>query len=104
MMPENGIEQLSKFEAIYLGAVGYPGVPDHVSLWGLLIPIRRGFRQYINLRPVKLLEGVESPLKGRAPGDIDFYVVRENNEGEYSAVGGRIYEGTAPEIAGQQAI
>ena len=69
MMPEDGLEQLRQFEAIYLGAVGFPGVPDHVSLWGLLIPIRRGFRQYINLRPVRLLKGARSPLAGRAPGD-----------------------------------
>ena len=104
MMPEDGLDQLKPYDAIYLGAVGYPGVPDHVSLWGLLIPIRRSFQQYINLRPVKLLEGVESPLKGRGPGDIDFYVVRENNEGEYSAVGGRIYEDTELEMAVQQAV
>src|SRR5689334_19818801 len=83
MMPADGLERLGGFDAIYLGAVGWPGVPDHVSLWGLLIPIRRDFRQYVNLRPVKLLAGVDSPLKGKKPGDIDFYVVRENNEGEY---------------------
>src|SRR5207248_175593 len=81
-----------------------PGVPDHVSLWGLLIPLRRSFQQYINLRPVRLLAGVDSPLKGRAPGDIDFYVVRENNEGEYSSIGGRLYEGTDLEMAMQQAV
>ncbi len=104
MMPEDGLDQLRPFDAIYLGAVGYPGVPDHVSLWGLLIPIRRSFQQYINLRPVRLLRGMESPLKGRAAGEIDFYVVRENNEGEYSAVGGRVYEGTDQEMAVQQAI
>ena len=79
MMPEDGLDQLKAFDSIYLGAVGYPGVPDHVSLWGLLIPIRRGFRQYINLRPIKLLAGIETPLKNRQPGEIDFYVVRENN-------------------------
>ena len=77
-----------------LGAVGHPDVPDHVSLWGLLIPLRRGFQQYVNLRPVRLLAGVQSPLRDRAPGDIDFYVVRENNEGEYSEIGGRLYAGT----------
>jgi len=104
MMPRDGLEQLRSFDAIYLGAVGFPGVPDHVSLWGLLIPIRRGFQQYINLRPVKLLKGVESPLKGRGPGDIDFYVVRENNEGEYSEIGGRLYAGTADELVMQQSI
>jgi len=104
MMPRDGLEQLRSFDAIYLGAVGFPGVPDHVSLWGLLIPIRRGFQQYINLRPVKLLKGVESPLRGRGPGDIDFYVVRENNEGEYSEIGGRLYAGTADELVMQQSI
>jgi tartrate dehydrogenase/decarboxylase/D-malate dehydrogenase len=98
------MQTLAGFDAIYLGAVGYPGVPDHVSLWGLLIPIRRGFRQYINLRPVRLLAGIESPLKNRNPGDIDFYVVRENNEGEYSEIGGRLYAGTEMEMAMQQAV
>ena len=104
MMPEDGLDQLRPFDSVFLGAVGYPGVPDHVSLWGLLIPLRRDFQQYINLRPVRLMAGVESPLKGRAPGDIDFYVVRENNEGEYSSIGGRLYEGTEYEMAMQQAV
>lgn len=104
MMPDDGIDQLRPFDAIYLGAVGFPGVPDHVSLWGLLIPIRREFDQYINLRPVRLLKGVESPLKGRSPGDIDFYVVRENVEGEYSNIGGIINPGTASEAALQQSV
>src|ERR1041385_2146049 len=104
MMPSDGLDQLRPFDAIFLGAVGFPGVPDHVSLWGLLLPIRRHFQQYINLRPVRLLAGVDSPLKGRVPGDIDFYVVRENNEGEYSSVGGRLYEGTDLEMAMQQAV
>ncbi len=102
MMPEDGLEQIRRHDAIFLGAVGYPGVPDHVSLWGLLIPIRRQFQQYVNLRPVRLLEGVPSPLRDRKPGDIDFWVVRENNEGEYSSIGGRIYEGTEHEIVVQQ--
>jgi len=104
MMPEDGLDQLRSFDSIYLGAVGFPGVPDHVSLWGLLIPIRRSFHQYINLRPVRLLAGVDTPLKGRKPGDIDFYVVRENNEGEYSEIGGRLYAGTPMEMALQQTI
>jgi tartrate dehydrogenase/decarboxylase / D-malate dehydrogenase len=104
MMPDDGLEQLRRFDAIYLGAVGYPGVPDHVSLWGLLIPIRRGFRQYVNLRPVRLFQGIESPLKNFAPGQIDFCIVRENNEGEYSNIGGRIYEGTDEEMAIQQSV
>ena len=104
MMPEDGLDQLRKFDAIYLGAVGFPGVPDHVSLWGLLVPIRRGFRQYVNLRPVRLLKGVRSPLAGRGPSDIDMVIVRENNEGEYSEVGGRSYRGTAEETAMQVAM
>ncbi len=104
MMPEDGIDRLAGFDAIYLGAVGYPGVPDHISLWGLLIPLRRQFHQYVNLRPVRLLAGVDSPLKNRRPGEIDFYVVRENNEGEYSSIGGRLYEGSEFEMAMQQAV
>jgi tartrate dehydrogenase/decarboxylase / D-malate dehydrogenase len=104
MMPEDGLAQLRAFEAIFLGAVGFPGVPDHVSLWGLLIPIRRGFHQYINLRPVRLLKGVRSPLAGRGPTDIDMLIVRENNEGEYSEIGGRLYKGAPEEMAVQQAI
>jgi len=104
MMPADGLRQLRPFNAIFLGAVGHPSVPDHVSLWGLLIPIRRTFQQYVNLRPVRLLEGIESPLKNWKPGEIDFTIVRENNEGEYSNIGGRVYEGTDDEIAVQQTI
>lgn len=104
MMPEDGMEQLSKFDAVYLGAVGFPTVPDHISLWGLLIPIRREFEQYINLRPVRLFEGVDCPLANKKPGDIDFYVVRENCEGEYSNIGGRIYEGSEHEVVVQQSV
>ena len=104
MMPEDGLEQLTKFEAIFLGAVGFPGVPDHVSLWGLLIPIRRGFQQYINLRPVRLLPGAKSPLAGRTSADIDMIIVRENNEGEYSEIGGRLNRGTPDELAVQVAM
>jgi len=104
MMPEDGIQQLRPFDAIFLGAVGHPKVPDHVSLWGLLIPIRRSFRQYVNLRPVRLFEGIETPLKHWKPGEIDFQIVRENNEGEYSNIGGRLYEGTEDEMAVQQTI
>jgi len=104
MMPEDGLDQLRPFDAIYLGAVGFPGVPDHVSLWNLLIPIRRGFRQYVNLRPVRLLKGVESPLRDRKPGDIDFYIVRENNEGEYSDIGGRLHAGTDAEVCMQESV
>ncbi|MCW2256393.1 tartrate dehydrogenase/decarboxylase/D-malate dehydrogenase [Providencia alcalifaciens] len=104
MMPEDGLEQLKKFDAIFLGAVGFPGVPDHISLWGLLLPIRRAFNQYINLRPVRLFDGIKSPLADKKPGDIDFYVVRENVEGEYSAIGGIQYEGTEDEVVLQQSI
>src|SRR5215471_17198931 len=102
MMPEDGMEQLKAFESIFLGAVGWPGVPDHVSLWGLLIPIRRAFRQYVNLRPIKVFDGVESPL--RAPGDVDFVVVRENVEGEYSEIGGRLNRGFPDEMAVQESV
>ena len=104
MMPEDGLDQLRGFDAIYLGAVGFPGVPDHVSLWGLLIPIRRSFLQYVNLRPVRLLKGLESPLKGRTPADIDMIIVRENVEGEYSEIGGRLYAATEDEAVFQQAV
>ncbi len=104
MMPEDGLERIRNHDAVYLGAVGFPGVPDHVSLWGLLIPIRRDFRQYVNLRPVRLFDGVPCPLAGRKPGDIDYYVVRENNEGEYSNAGGRMYVGTDDEIAIQETV
>jgi tartrate dehydrogenase/decarboxylase / D-malate dehydrogenase len=104
MMPEDGLDQLRACDAIFLGAVGAPGVPDHVSLWGLLIPIRRTFRQYVNLRPVRLLRGVRSPLADRSPAEIDMIIVRENNEGEYSEIGGRLYKGTDDELAVQQAV
>jgi len=104
MMPADGLQQLRPFDAIFLGAVGHPSVPDHVSLWGLLIPIRRTFRQYANLRPVRLFAGVETPLKNWKPGQIDFCIVRENNEGEYSNIGGRLYEGTEEEMAIQQTV
>jgi len=104
MMPEDGLDTIKGHDAILLGAVGFPGVPDHVSLWGLLIPIRRQFQQYVNLRPVRLMEGVKCPLAGRKPGDIDFWIVRENNEGEYSEIGGRLYQGTEREMAVQQSV
>jgi len=104
MMPEDGIEQLRPYDAIYLGAAGFPTVPDHISLWGLLIPIRREFDQYVNLRPVRLFKGVPCPLAGKKPGDIDFLVVRENVEGEYSNIGGIQYEGTEHELVVQQSI
>ncbi len=104
MMPDDGLSQIRHHDAIYLGAVGFPTVPDHVSLWGLLIPIRREFQLYANVRPVRLMPGVPSPLANRKAGDIDFWVVRENNEGEYSNVGGRMYAGTEHEMVMQQTI
>jgi tartrate dehydrogenase/decarboxylase/D-malate dehydrogenase len=104
MMPEDGLDSIKDHNAILLGAVGFPGVADHISLWGLLIPIRREFQQYVNLRPIRLFEGVPCPLVGREPGDIDFWIVRENNEGEYSEIGGRMNRGTNEEIAVQQSI
>ena len=104
MMPEDGLDLIRDHDAIFLGAVGFPGVPDHVSLWGLLIPIRRAMNQYVNLRPVRLLAGVTSPLAGRTAADIDFVVVRENVEGEYSEIGGRLYRGTDAEMAVQENI
>ena len=103
-MPEDGLEEIAGHAAIFLGAVGWPTVPDHVSLWGLLIPIRRRFDQYVNLRPVRLFEGVKCPLADRKPGEIDFWIVRENVEGEYSEIGGRLYAGTAQEMAVQESI
>ena len=102
MMPDDGLERLRDSDGIFLGAVGYPGVPDHISLWGLLIPIRRTFQQYVNLRPVRLLKGIDSPL--RNPGKVDFYIVRENNEGEYSSIGGKLYEGTEQELVVQESV
>jgi len=104
MMPKGGVAQVKSHDAVYLGAVGFPGVPDHVSLWGLLIPLRRELDQYANVRPVRLLRGVESPLKGRTAEDIDFVVVRENVEGEYSEVGGRVYSGTEREAVVQESV
>jgi tartrate dehydrogenase/decarboxylase / D-malate dehydrogenase len=104
MMPADGLEQIKGHDAIFFGAVGFPNVPDHVSLWGLLIPFRRGFQQYVNLRPVRLMPGITSPLSGRSEGDIDYWIVRENTEGEYSSVGGRFAEGTDAEIVIQESI
>ncbi|MGH4015950.1 MAG: tartrate dehydrogenase [Pseudonocardiaceae bacterium] len=104
MMPGGGLETLAKYDAVLLGAVGWPGVPDHVSLWELLIPLRRTFRQYVNLRPVRSYAGVPSPLAGIGPGDVDLVVVRENNEGEYSEVGGRMYRGFPQEMAVQESV
>ena len=104
MMPRDAIETLRAYDAVLLGAVGWPGVPDHVSLWGLLIPIRRAFRQYANVRPVRVFEGVESPLTTARAGKVDLVVVRENVEGEYSEIGGRLNRGFPDEMAVQEAV
>jgi len=105
MMPDDWKAQIGSHDAIYYGAVGWPAtVPDHISLWGSLLLFRREFDQYINLRPVRLMPGVPSPLANRKPGDIDFYVVRENTEGEYSAVGGKMFAGTDREFVLQESI
>ncbi len=105
MMPEDWQERIGGHDAIFFGAVGWPdAVPDHISLWGSLIQFRRAFDQYVNLRPVRLMPGVPSPLAGRTPGDIDFLVVRENTEGEYSSIGGRIFEGTDREVCVQETV
>jgi len=105
MLPDDWFEQLKGFDALFYGAVGWPDkVPDHISLWGSLLQFRRRFDQYINLRPCKLMPGIKSPLAGRKPGDIDFYVVRENTEGEYSSVGGKMFEGTDREVVIQDTV
>ncbi len=104
MMPKDGLELIRRHDAVFLGAVGFPGVPDHISLWGLLINIRRGFQQYANIRPVRLMHGIQSPLRRRKPGDIDFIVVRENTEGEYSSLGGMSFEDTDFELVVQESI
>ena len=105
MMPDNWKDQIGHHDAIYFGAVGWPDmVPDHISLWGSLLKFRREFDQYVNLRPCRLMPGIPSPLANRNAGDIDFYVVRENTEGEYSSVGGRMYEGTSREVVFQESV
>jgi tartrate dehydrogenase/decarboxylase/D-malate dehydrogenase len=104
MMPDDGIEQLSAFDGIFLGAVGFPGVPDHVSLWGLLIPVRRAFSQYVNLRPVRLLPGTTSALAGRTADELEMVIVRENSEGEYSEIGGRHNAGNPGEFVLQESV
>lgn len=105
MLPDDWKAILGGFDAIYFGAVGWPAtVPDHVSLWGSLLKFRREFDQYINYRPVRLFEGVPSPLAGRKPGDIDYVVIRENTEGEYTALGGIMFEGTEREVVIQESV
>lgn len=104
MMPADGIKTLADYDAILFGAVGFPSVPDHISLWGLLLPIRQSFDQYINLRPVRLLPGIAGPLRNKGPKDIDFVCIRENTEGEYAGVGGRAHRGFENEVAIQTAV
>ena len=105
MMPDNWKEKISNHDAIFFGAVGWPDkIPDHVSLWGSLLKFRREFDQYVNLRPVKLMPGVPSPLANKNPGDIDFYIVRENTEGEYSSIGGKMFPNTEREFVVQETI
>ena len=105
MLPDGWFDELNRFDAIFFGAVGWPDVvPDHISLWGSLLQFRRHFDQYVSLRPVKLLPGVSCPLAGRLPGEVDFYVVRENTEGEYSSIGGKIFEGTDRETVIQETV
>lgn len=104
MMPADGLATLADHDAIYLGAVGQPGVPDHVSLWGLLLPIRQHFDQYVNLRPIRVLEGIASPLRAGSPSTVDLLFVRENTEGEYAGVGGRARRGSSDEVALQVSV
>ncbi|MDM5340220.1 tartrate dehydrogenase [Fictibacillus enclensis] len=104
MMPNNGLDILGQYDVILFGAVGSPDVPDHISVWELILPIRRTFEQYVNLRPVKLLKGLESQIKNKGHDDLDFVVIRENNEGEYSNMGGRLYEGLPSDMAVQNNV
>ncbi|MCV9878584.1 tartrate dehydrogenase [Brenneria izbisi] len=105
MLPDDWFSTLSQYDALYFGAVGWPdSVPDHISLWGSLLQFRRAFDQYVNLRPCRLMPGLKAPLVGRYPGDIDFYVVRENTEGEYSSVGGTMFAGTDREVVIQETV
>ncbi len=103
MMPVDALDTIRHHDAIFFGACGFPGVPDHISLWEMLIPMRRQYDLYVNLRPARLMPGIVSPLRGREVGDIDMWIVRENTEGEYSSVGGRVFDGTDREIVMQQA-
>lgn len=104
LMPEDGPQQLKDFDAIFFGAVGAPDVPDHVTLWGLRLPICQGFDQYANVRPTKILPGITSPLAGVGTGDLDWVIVRENSEGEYSGHGGRAHKGLPEEVGTEVAI
>ncbi len=104
LMPEDGTQQLKAFDAIFFGAVGAPDVPDHVTLWGLRLPICQGFDQYANVRPTRILPGIQAPLAGVGPGDLDWVIVRENSEGEYSGIGGRAHRGLPEEVATEVSI
>src|SRR5262249_23509004 len=104
MMDEDGFDRAAGFQAIYLGAIGSPKVPDHIAVWDLLLPLRQRFQQYVNLRPMRLLPGLTSPLAGRTSLDIDMVCVRENSEGEYSGLGGRVHVGTPHEVAEQTGV
>ena len=104
MMDADGFERLREFDAIYLGAIGDPSVPDHISVWQLILPIRQRFDQYVNLRPMRLVAGAKTPLAGRGPADIDMVCVRENSEGEYAGIGGRLHPGTPDDVAQQVSV
>ncbi len=104
MMAEDGLEVLRRFDAIFFGAVGDPGIADHITLWGLRLPICQGFDQYANLRPTRLLPGITSPLRNCAPGDLDWMIVRENSEGEYAGNGGRVHRGLPEEVATETSV
>ena len=104
MMPEDGLERLKSFDAIFFGAVGAPDVPDHITLWGLRLPICQGFDQYANVRPTRILPGITAPLRNKGPGDLDWVIVRENSEGEYSGNGGRAHRGMPEEVGTEVAI
>jgi tartrate dehydrogenase/decarboxylase/D-malate dehydrogenase len=104
MMADDAFERLQEFDAIYLGAIGDPSVPDHISVWQLILPIRQRFDQYVNLRPMRLVQGVTTPLANRGPRDIDMVCVRENSEGEYGGIGGRVHAGRPNESAQQLSV
>jgi tartrate dehydrogenase/decarboxylase/D-malate dehydrogenase len=104
MMPDDGLDRLRPFDAIYFGAVGAPDVPDHISLWGLRLPICQGFDQYANVRPTRILPGIRAPLRDAGPGDLDWVIIRENSEGEYSGAGGRAHRGLPEEVATEVSI
>jgi isocitrate/isopropylmalate dehydrogenase len=103
-MPADGLAQLKKFDAIYFGAVGWPDVPDHISLWSLILPIRKALNQYVNVRPTRILEGTKSPLDGCARGDLDWIIIRENSEGEYSGQGGTSHDDSPHTVATEVSI